>query len=73
MNIVHNPVLALPSIAKLRELPEEAQLALRNILEELRLDAAKRAEQSWKRHKAPMAAYWKAVSVYARHIRRAIK
>ena len=35
-------------------------------------DAAQRAQKSWRTHKAPMALYWKAVSVYARHIARAI-
>lgn len=73
MNLVHNPVLALPSIAKLRELPEEVRMEFRNVLEELRQDAAKRADQAWKRHKGPMAVYWRAVAVYARHIRRALR
>lgn len=73
MNLVHNPVLALPAVARLRELPPESREALRAVLEDLRIDAATRAEQAWRRHKGPMAAYWKAVSVYARHIRRAIR
>ena len=36
-------------------------------------DAAVRAEQSWRKKKGPMAVYWKAVSVYAKHIGRALK
>lgn len=73
MNLLHNPVLALPSIAKLQALDPWQRKALRDVLEELRVDAAAKAELSWKRHKGPMAAYWKAVAVYARHIGRAIK
>lgn len=68
-----NPVLALPAIARLQALEPAARQALAEVLADLRQDAAARAETSWRRHKAPMAAYWKAVAVYAGHIRRAIK
>lgn len=37
---------------------------------DIRRDAQERAEKCWKKHKAPMAAYWKAVSVYAGHTAR---
>lgn len=33
---------------------------------------AARAQHSWAQNKGIMAAYWKAVSVYARHIRRVL-
>lgn len=69
---VRNPVVALPSIAALQELPSESRSALRAILSDLSLDARQRAEKCWKTHKAPMAAYWKAVAVYAGHLRRAL-
>lgn len=69
---VRNPVLALPATAGLQTLPREAREALRAVLNEIADDAAERAQTCWKRHKAPMAAYWKAVSVYARHTARAI-
>lgn len=46
--------------------------ALRVALLDLRKDALKRADHSWKRHKAPMALYWKVVGVYAGHLARAI-
>jgi len=70
---VRNPILALPAAAKLRELPEPARAALVALLGEIRLDAAARAQLCWRTHKAPMAAYWKAVSVYANHIGRAAR
>jgi hypothetical protein len=70
---VRNPVLALPSAARLKGLPPEARAALEAILLELRADAGARAEHSWKRRKAPMAAYWRAVSVYAGHVARALR
>ena len=69
---VRNPVLALPSIEALQALPQEAREALALVLADVSSDARIRADESWRKHKAPMAAYWKAVSVYAKHIRRAL-
>jgi hypothetical protein len=65
-------VLALPSAAALADLPADSRAALRSVLLDIRADAAERAQTCWKRHKAPMAAYWKAVSVYAGHAARAL-
>jgi hypothetical protein len=70
---VRNPILALPAMAKVRALPPAALEALAAVLDDVRTDAAGRAELSWRQRKAPMAAYWKAVSVYALHIRRALQ
>ena len=53
-------------------LPAPARDALRAALRDLREDALRRAELQWRRHKAPMAVYWKVVGVYAGHLRRAI-
>ena len=53
-------------------LPPEARHALRDALNDLRHEALARSEHSWRRHKAPMALYWKVVGVYAGHISRAI-
>ena len=50
-----------------------ARAALRAVLLDLALDAGGRADLSWRRHKAPMAAYWKAVAVYARHLARVLR
>ena len=69
---VRNPVLMLPAAAQLRRVPRAGRDALRQVLVEVAEDAGARAQKSWRTHKAPMALYWKAVSVYARHIARAI-
>lgn len=67
---VRNPVAGLPSAQAIRELPQAAKDALRAVLLGIRKDAQVRAETCWKRHKAPMAVYWKAVAVYAGHLSR---
>ena len=53
-------------------LPAPARIQLRAALLELREDALHRAEHCWRKHKAPMALYWKVVGVYAGHLARAI-
>ena len=65
-----NPLLALPSAKALASLPDEARLPLKSLLREISADARERAERCWRTHKAPMAAYWKAVAVYANHSQR---
>lgn len=68
-----NPVLQLESYAKLCALSLEQKAALAAVLYELGRDANLRAEGAWRSNKGPMAAYWKAVGVYARHIGRALR
>lgn len=68
-----NPVLGLPALARLAAQPAAVRRDLVAVLHELRQEASGRAETSWRRHKAPMAAYWKAVSVYAGHLARALR
>ncbi len=68
---VRNPVLALPAARRLQAMPLEARDALRLVLIDLRDDARARAAECWRKHKAPMACYWKAVAVYAGHLARA--
>lgn len=70
---VRNPILALPSLGRVQSLPPEAQAALWALLDDLAKDAASRAQVSWVQNKAPMAAYWKAVSVYAKHVRAVLR
>ena len=70
---VRNPVLALPAAARLASLDPASREALRAVLVDLGKDAHTRAEAAWQARKAPMAAYWRAVGVYAGHIARAIK
>lgn len=70
---VRNPILALPSARRLRQLAPATRSELSGLLFELRADAQAKAEDCWRRHKAPMAAYWKAVAVYAGHIARILR
>lgn len=69
---VRNPVLALPSAKKILDLPPEVRRPLGILLRELATDAADQAQRAWKSNKGIMAAYWKAVSVYAKHLARVI-
>jgi hypothetical protein len=68
-----NPILALPAARRLADLDPATREVVAGILAELALDARGRADQAWRKHKGPMAVYWKAVSVYATHIRRALR
>lgn len=68
--IVRNPLLALPAAQQLADLPPEARAALKALLVEIRNDCRARADESWRKHKAPMACYWKAAGVYANHTAR---
>jgi hypothetical protein len=70
---VRNPILALPSAKRIEELSPLNRAALRGVLLDIAQDARQRADKCWRTHKAPMAAYWKAVSVYAGHIARVLK
>lgn len=69
---VRNPLLGMPAIARLKALPARERELIGGLLRDLASDATERADRCWRRHKAPMAAYWKAVAVYARHTARAI-
>lgn len=69
---VRNPILALPAAKEILELPAANRAALRALLLQLADDASDRAQKCWRTHKAPMACYWKAVAVYARHTARAL-
>lgn len=70
---VRNPVLGLSAFQRLAALDPDVLRALGELLDEIHRDAACRAEYSWKTRKAPMAAYWRAVSVYAGHVARALR
>lgn len=54
------------------QLPNDSKIALKKALQILRIDSLKKSNHSWKKHKAPMALYWKVVGVYSGHISRAI-
>jgi hypothetical protein len=69
---IRNPLLALPAAHRIKSLPVEMYRELRELaalLTEMAQDEACRADKAWSKSKGPMAAYWKAVSVYAKHVR----
>jgi len=67
---VRNPLVKLEAVRKIENLPPSARYALYCLLDDIALDARGRANECWRKHKAPMAAYWKAVSVYAGHAKK---
>lgn len=69
---VRNPVLALPSAKAILALPEDQRRPLGILLRELAADADERASEAWRKRKGIMAAYWRAVSTYAKHLARSI-
>lgn len=69
---VRNPIYGLAAMEKIRALSPDARDALAAVLAELRVQSAEKAEASWVARKGPMAAYWRAVSLYCRHIRGAV-
>jgi hypothetical protein len=70
---VRNPPLALPAAQRLRGLPDDVRADISLLLRDLSRDARIKAELCWRRNKAPMAAYWKSVAVYANHMRRLLR
>ena len=64
---VRNPLLALPAFQQLQNLPGPIREKLRSALWNLHTEANTRADYSWRKSKAPMASYWKAVATYAKH------
>ncbi|WP_208867849.1 hypothetical protein [Mesorhizobium delmotii] len=54
---VRNPLRRLPAPQRLAALPPESRQVLADLLVELAGDARQRANRSWARNKAPMAAY----------------
>jgi hypothetical protein len=70
---VRNPVLGLPAFRQILALPRPTRETIAALLLDLKRDAAERAAKAWRTHKAPMAVYWKAVSVYAGHLARALR
>lgn len=68
-----NPLLVLPAGQELMELPAEDRKRIANVMRALRRQANTEAEKSWAKRKGPMAAYWRAVSTYARHMAHALE
>lgn len=67
-----NPLLKLPAGRALLALPDADRARIEAVMRELREQANKEAESAWQRRKGPMAAYWRAVSTYARHTAHAL-
>lgn len=67
-----NPLLQLPAAQDLLALPIESRRAVASVLRALRTQANAQAEIAWSRRKGPMAAYWRAVAAYARHLAHAV-
>lgn len=68
-----NPLLRLPSARKILALPDSpAKQLLEQLLRELRSEADAEAEHAWAKRKGPIAAYFRAVSTYARHCAHAL-
>ena len=68
-----NPLLKLPAGRALQALPKEQRAPLEALLRDLRRQADAEAESAWRRRKGPMAAYWRAVATYARHVAHALR
>lgn len=67
-----NPLLKLPAGRALLSLPANERAHIEAVMRELRAQANQEAESAWRRKKGPMAAYWRAVSTYARHVAHAL-
>jgi hypothetical protein len=68
-----NPLLDLPAGRALLDLPAGDRARIEAVMRDLRQQANTEAERCWKRKKGPMAAYWRAVSTYARHTAHALR
>lgn len=63
-----NPLLKLPAGKALLALSADQRKHIEAVMRELRDQANEEADKAWRRRKGPMAAYWRAVATYARHI-----
>ena len=68
-----NPLLNLQAGRALLELPRADRERIEAVMRELRDQANTEADKAWRRRKGPMAAYWRAVATYARHIAHACR
>lgn len=63
-----NALRSVNALQHLRQLPSATRLLLCKVLDELSQHASQCAEESWKKHKAPMAAYHLGVAAHARRL-----
>jgi hypothetical protein len=69
---VRNPVLRLKATKRIFEMPRDQQEIWYDILKEMSAEARVEAERLWRKPKAPMAGYHKALAVYAGHFAKVI-
>jgi hypothetical protein len=67
---VRNPLLALPEAKAIMDQPREDRIIQAALFRAFAAACRKKAQVCWDTHKAPMAVYWKAVSVVAGHVAR---
>jgi hypothetical protein len=70
---VRNPLLTLPSAQAFAELDDVSRERLRALLLDFKREARARADECWRKHKPPMAAYREAWAVNAGHAARPLK
>ena len=71
---VRNPLLAIPEVqAEISTLSPEASASLERILLGLSKNFRAKGDEAWRKHKPPMAAYWKQNAVNARHLALALR
>jgi hypothetical protein len=69
---VRNPLLALRSITLLAQAPEAARANLQFLARRIARECADRAKDAWIRRRRDDAVFWRATSVYAGHLSRAL-
>lgn len=66
---VRNPLLAIPEVqAEFASLSPEARKALENMLRAMSKVFHKKGDEAWARRKPPLASYYRANGVNARHL-----
>ncbi len=70
---VRNPMLAIPEVIALKDLPDNVRWALARALAGCSTAFRTRGNEAWRKHKPPMAAYWKANAVNFRHLALAVR
>jgi hypothetical protein len=66
-------MVRLASVQRLAALPADVRELVRAAFREISADARARGNEAWRKHKPPMAAYWKANAVHFRHLALAVR
>lgn len=70
---VRNPLLGLPAAQRAQEMPPEAREWLIAFLGEIRTASQLKAAHAWRKHKPPLAVYWKVVATMVGHIAKVLR